>query len=102
MTDVLVVGAAAGGLATVEALRRRGFTGPITMLGAERHLPYDRPPLSKQVLAGDWAPERARLRPEAALAALDVKLELGDPAVAFEASGRRVTTIRLSPAGESR
>jgi NADPH-dependent 2,4-dienoyl-CoA reductase/sulfur reductase-like enzyme len=92
MTDVLVVGAAAGGLATVEALRRRGFTGPITMLGAEPHLPYDRPPLSKQVLAGDWAPERARLRPAAALAALDVKLELGDPAVAFEAHRRQVTT----------
>jgi NADPH-dependent 2,4-dienoyl-CoA reductase/sulfur reductase-like enzyme len=92
MTDVLVVGAAAGGLATVEALRRRGFSGPITMLGAEPHLPYDRPPLSKQVLAGDWAPERARLRPEAALAALDVKLALGDPAIAFAAPERRVIT----------
>jgi NADPH-dependent 2,4-dienoyl-CoA reductase/sulfur reductase-like enzyme len=86
MTDVLVVGAAAGGLATAEALRRRGFTGPITVLGAEPHLPYDRPPLSKQVLAGEWAPERARLRP------VDATLHLGDPAVAFDAAARRVTT----------
>jgi NADPH-dependent 2,4-dienoyl-CoA reductase/sulfur reductase-like enzyme len=86
MTDVLVVGAAAGGLATAEALRRRGFTGPITVLGAEPHLPYDRPPLSKQVLAGEWAPERARLRP------VDATLHLGDPAVAFDAASRRVTT----------
>jgi NADPH-dependent 2,4-dienoyl-CoA reductase/sulfur reductase-like enzyme len=86
MTDVLVIGAAAGGLATAEALRRRGFTGPITVLGAEPHLPYDRPPLSKQVLAGEWAPERARLRP------VDATLHLGDPAVAFDAASRRVTT----------
>lgn len=86
MTDVLVVGAAAGGLATVEALRRRGFTGPITMLGAEPHLPYDRPPLSKQVLAGEWTPEQARLRP------VDATLHLGDPAVAFDAAAREVTT----------
>ncbi|MEV6848364.1 FAD-dependent oxidoreductase [Actinoplanes sp. NPDC051411] len=86
MTDVLVVGAAAGGIATAEALRRRGFTGPITILGAEPHLPYDRPPLSKQVLAGEWEPERARLRP------VDATLYPDDPAVAFDAASHRVTT----------
>ncbi|MEV0041850.1 FAD-dependent oxidoreductase, partial [Streptomyces sp. NPDC050804] len=57
---VLVVGASAAGLATVEALRRFGFAGVVTVVGAETHPPYDRPPLSKQVLSGAWEPERAR------------------------------------------
>lgn len=90
--DVLVVGAAAAGLTTVEALRRKGFTGRLTVLGAEGHLPYDRPPLSKQVLAGTWAPERTRLRPEAHLSTLDVEFVLGDPAVALDVATRAVRT----------
>jgi NADPH-dependent 2,4-dienoyl-CoA reductase/sulfur reductase-like enzyme len=84
--DVLIVGAAAGGLATAGALRRRGFTGPVTVIGAETHFPYDRPPLSKQLLAGEWSPERVRLRP------VDATLHRGDPAVAFDAAAHRVTT----------
>jgi NADPH-dependent 2,4-dienoyl-CoA reductase/sulfur reductase-like enzyme len=63
--DVLVVGASAGGLAVAEGLRRHGFTGTITLLDGEREPPYDRPPLSKQVLDGRWPPERARLRTRA-------------------------------------
>jgi len=47
---VLVVGASAAGPATAEALRRKGYEGEITVLGGEAHAPYDRPPLSKQVL----------------------------------------------------
>ncbi|RCV47577.1 FAD-dependent oxidoreductase, partial [Marinitenerispora sediminis] len=89
---VLVVGASAAGLATAEALRRKGFDGQLTVLGAERHLPYDRPPLSKQVLSGAWDPERARLRPESALAALGAEFVLGDPAVALDAAERSVRT----------
>lgn len=58
--SVLIVGASAGGLATAEALRRKGYTGTLTLLGAEREPPYDRPPLSKQVLSGAWEPHRAR------------------------------------------
>ena len=49
---VLVVGAGAAGLSTVEALRRRGHRGAVALLGGESWAPYDRPPLSKQVLAG--------------------------------------------------
>ncbi|EOD69698.1 NAD(P)/FAD-dependent oxidoreductase [Amycolatopsis vancoresmycina] len=90
--DVLVVGASAAGLATVEALRRKGYQGRVTVLGAERHLPYDRPPLSKQVLGGSWAPERAQLRPAAALSALDTEFVLGDPAVRLDARARTVHT----------
>ncbi|MFG3338307.1 NAD(P)/FAD-dependent oxidoreductase [Glycomyces sp. NPDC048151] len=94
MSSVLVVGASAAGLATAEALRRKGFEGRVTLLGAEPHLPYDRPPLSKQVLSGDWEPERARLRPESMLSDLDIELALGEAAVGLDAAKRLVKTER--------
>ncbi|MGW6929106.1 NAD(P)/FAD-dependent oxidoreductase [Lentzea sp. NPDC054927] len=90
--SVLVVGASASGLATAEALRRKGYTGRLTVLGAERHLPYDRPPLSKQVLSGSWAPEKAQLRPAETLHGLDVEFVLGDAAVSLDAAARTVRT----------
>jgi NADPH-dependent 2,4-dienoyl-CoA reductase/sulfur reductase-like enzyme len=90
--SVLVTGASAAGLATAEALRRKGYTGKMTVLGAEPHLPYDRPPLSKQVLAGSWEPARAQLRQPDALSALDAEFVLGDPAVKLDTSARAVHT----------
>ncbi|MEV0143861.1 MULTISPECIES: FAD-dependent oxidoreductase [unclassified Nonomuraea] len=50
---IAVVGASLAGLRAVQALRREGFDGTITLIGAERHLPYNRPPLSKSMLRGD-------------------------------------------------
>ncbi|MDT0266014.1 FAD-dependent oxidoreductase [Streptomyces sp. DSM 44915] len=90
--SVLIVGASAAGLATAEALRRRGYPGALTVLGAEPHPPYDRPPLSKQLLAGHWDAARTRLRAPAALAALSADFLLGDPAVALDAADRTVHT----------
>ena len=49
----MIVGASMGGLRTAESLRRSGFAGEITLIGAEKHLPYNRPPLSKALLAED-------------------------------------------------
>ena len=49
----MIVGASMGGLRTAESLRRSGFSGEITLIGAEKHLPYNRPPLSKALLAED-------------------------------------------------
>jgi len=49
---LVVVGASLAGLRAVEAARKAGFAGTITLIGAESHLPYDRPPLSKRLLAG--------------------------------------------------
>ncbi|WP_328454014.1 NAD(P)/FAD-dependent oxidoreductase [Amycolatopsis sp. NBC_00438] len=89
---VVVAGASAAGLATVEALRRKGFDGELTLLGADARLPYDRPPLSKQVLSGAWAPERAQLRTAAVLSSLDVHLLLDDPAAGLHAGTRTVRT----------
>lgn len=59
---VVVVGASAAGLAAADALRRGGHAGPVTLIGAEIHPPYDRPPLSKQLLAGTWEPAKLALR----------------------------------------
>lgn len=89
---VLVVGASAAGLATVEALRRRGFGGHITVLGDEVHPPYDRPPLSKQILAGAWEPTKATLRPMEFVNDLDADFILGDPATALDVPTKTVRT----------
>ncbi|HKR51174.1 MAG TPA: FAD-dependent oxidoreductase [Pseudonocardiaceae bacterium] len=79
----MVVGAGLGGLRTVESLRAAGFAGQISLVGNEPHEPYDRPPLSKQILAGQWPEERAVLH-RGELADLDVSLYLGRSAVGVD------------------
>ena len=60
--EVVIVGTGAAGSAAAEMLRREGYTGPVTMIGADESLPYDRPNLSKDYLAGnapeEWIPLR--------------------------------------------
>ncbi|MGW4441614.1 NAD(P)/FAD-dependent oxidoreductase [Streptomyces sp. NPDC004682] len=92
-TDVVIVGASAGGLTVAEGLRRRGFTGSVTLVDADPELPYDRPPLSKQVLDGRWPAERARLRDPGELDSLELDLRLGCPAVSLDAPGHRLTLL---------
>jgi NADPH-dependent 2,4-dienoyl-CoA reductase/sulfur reductase-like enzyme len=87
---IVVVGASLAGLRCVEALRREGFAGELVLAGAESHAPYDRPPLSKQVLRGQWPPERTRLRADADLSALDLQLKLGVAATSLDPARRRV------------
>ncbi|MER5787355.1 FAD-dependent oxidoreductase [Streptomyces sp. NPDC001980] len=89
---ILVVGASASGLTTVESLRRKGYTGEIAVIGDEPHAPYDRPPLSKQVLSGAWEPQRATLRTEEILSGLAADFVLGDEAVALDPAARTVRT----------
>lgn len=64
-TDILIVGAGQAGAQAAITLRQEGFEGTILMVGEEPDLPYERPPLSKEYLAGDKAPERLLLRPPA-------------------------------------
>jgi NADPH-dependent 2,4-dienoyl-CoA reductase/sulfur reductase-like enzyme len=90
--SVLVVGASVAGLGVAEALRRKGYQGELTILGAEGHLPYDRPPLSKQVLAGTWEPDRVMLRQRHVLDALKAQFILGDPAVSLDVGTHLVRT----------
>ena len=62
MDNIVVAGGGAAGVAAAEALRAEGFAGSLTLLCGEPELPYDRPPLSKQVLTGTWDAGRTRLR----------------------------------------
>ncbi|MGP2442358.1 NAD(P)/FAD-dependent oxidoreductase [Streptomyces sp. JW3] len=96
MTDapprrVVVVGASAAGLTAAETLRREGFDGSVTLIGQEAHPPYDRPPLSKQIMSGDWPAEPAVLRRPEDLRALDLDLRLGRTAGALSTTARTVT-----------
>lgn len=84
---VVIVGASLAGLRAAEAVRARGFTGRLTIIGDEPHRPYDRPPLSKQVLTGVVDTSTTTL-PHAA--DLDVDWRLGHAAVSLDTSGREV------------
>jgi 3-phenylpropionate/trans-cinnamate dioxygenase ferredoxin reductase component len=84
---VVIVGASLAGLRAAEGLREAGFTGQLTLVGDEPYEPYDRPPLSKQVLMGRVAPESTAL-PQAP--GLDIEWRLGTPAVGLDLTGKRV------------
>ena len=84
---IVVVGASLAGLRAAETLREEGFAGELTMVGEERQFPYDRPPLSKQVLLGRVRAEETELprRRE-----VDAKWRLGIRAIGVDAIGKRV------------
>jgi NADPH-dependent 2,4-dienoyl-CoA reductase/sulfur reductase-like enzyme len=88
-SGVVVVGAGLGGLRTAESLRRGGYDGPITVVGDESHLPYSRPPLSKEALLSGVDVDRLHFRRKAAVD--DVTWLLGTPAIASDLTGRTVT-----------
>ncbi len=88
--SVTIVGASLAGLRSAETLRRDGFGGRISLIGDEPHQPYDRPPLSKQVLAGDWDPERALLTPAEKLEPLGLDLRLGVRATGLDVAAREL------------
>ena len=90
--DVLVVGGGHGGAQAAIALRQKGFAGSIAMLGDEAELPYERPPLSKEYLAGDKAFDRILIRPAAFWAERSVELLLGQRVVRVDAAAHRVET----------
>lgn len=89
--SVVVVGAGLAGLRAAESLRAGGHRGPLVLVGAEAHPPYDRPPLSKQLLAGTWGLERVVLRDEAKLEALGAHMLLGRRVISLDVEGRSVS-----------
>ncbi len=88
---VVIVGASLGGLRCAEALRLRGYAGPVTLIGAEAELPYDRPPLSKQVLRGERGFDDLLLRAPADYAPLVLDLRLGVRATGVDPAGGTVS-----------
>ncbi len=93
LRSVVVVGASLAGLRAVETLRREGFDGRVVLVGAEAHEPYDRPPLSKQLLAGELEPAGVALR-RTGYDDLDLDLELGVRAVGLDLDARQVAIDR--------
>ena len=90
LKHVVIVGASLAGLNAAETLRAEGFDGVITIIGDEPELPYDRPPLSKQLLTGEWDVDRLPLRPTAELASLQLDFLSGRAATALDVSGQQI------------
>ena len=88
---IAIVGASLAGLRAAETLRARGFDGALTLIGDEPHRPYDRPPLSKQVLQGTVEPEQTFFRKKDGYDALALEMRLGVRATALDLRDRRVT-----------
>lgn len=88
---IVIVGASLAGLRAAEELRTQGHAGPVTIVGDEPHRPYDRPPLSKQVLAGTKPPESTALAVAGgSLDALDLDWRLGESATGLDLADRTV------------
>lgn len=90
--DVVIVGAGQGGAQAAIALRQQKLAGSILVLGAEPELPYERPALSKEYLAGEKAFEKMLLRPPAFWAERNVELRLGRRVVEVDAERHEVRT----------
>jgi 3-phenylpropionate/trans-cinnamate dioxygenase ferredoxin reductase component len=93
MHKVVIVGASLAGLRTAEALRKRGYDGRLWLVGDEPHAPYDRPPLSKQILTGEWDPNRVFFRQKEGYGPLELDLVFGARAQALDVTAR---TVRLT------
>src|SRR6185312_1924730 len=88
--SIVIVGAGQAGYWGAQALRKQGFGGRLSLVGSEPHPPYERPPLSKQVLRGEAEPPSAWLTTPEKLAEMKVEFLSGRTAIAIDRPGRRV------------
>jgi 3-phenylpropionate/trans-cinnamate dioxygenase ferredoxin reductase component len=88
--SIVIVGAGLAGAKAAEALRGQGYAGPVTLLGDETELPYERPPLSKGYLAGEAAFDDAVVHPADWYAEQRVDLRLGTRVTGIDAARREV------------
>src|SRR3984885_8424197 len=88
--DVVIVGAGQAGFQVAASLRLEGFDGPITLIGDEPGLPYQRPPLSKGFMAGKQAIEGVALRPHAFYEKQRIELLAGEKVVEIDWGNRSV------------
>ena len=92
MNPIVIVGAGQAGATAATELRDRGHDGPIVLIGAEGHPPYERPPLSKGYLLGNDPVEAAYVHEPQWYADHDVELHLGTMVTGVDLAGRRVVT----------
>jgi 3-phenylpropionate/trans-cinnamate dioxygenase ferredoxin reductase subunit len=97
--DLVIVGTGHGGTQAAIALRQNGFAGSILMLGRDSAPPYERPPLSKEYLAGEKPFERMLVRPEAFWADREIQLQLGTAVTRLDAAARKLTLSRGATLG---
>jgi 3-phenylpropionate/trans-cinnamate dioxygenase ferredoxin reductase component len=88
--DVIIVGAGHGGAVAAINLRQSGFEGTIALIGREAEPPYERPPLSKEYMAGEKPFERIYIRPPEFWAGKGIELKLGREVVSVDAASQRV------------
>jgi 3-phenylpropionate/trans-cinnamate dioxygenase ferredoxin reductase subunit len=89
--DLVIVGTGHGGAQAAIALRQNGFAGSILLLSRDPEPPYERPPLSKEYLAGDKAFERMLIRPEAFWAGKGIELRLASAVTKVDPSAKELT-----------
>ena len=80
----VIVGGALGGMRVADGLRKNGYEGEVVLVSDEDHPPYDRPPLSKQVLLGEWSPSQTYFHGVDELQRRGVRLVTGQAAVGLE------------------
>src|SRR4051794_25338560 len=90
--EIVVIGAGAAGLSAGQGLRDRGYEGVLTIVGEEPETPYDRPPLTKQILSGEWDVRDAQLMTDRDLDGLQARLMLGQRATAMDTARREIVT----------
>jgi len=89
---LVIVGASLAGLTCAQSLRAEGYTKKISLIGAEKHLPYNRPPLSKQVLSGKWQGSQTAIDSLEKFAELALEFSLGESAIGLDVSSKEVKT----------
>jgi 3-phenylpropionate/trans-cinnamate dioxygenase ferredoxin reductase subunit len=92
LSHILIVGAGQAAIQALDTLRRKGFSGQLTLVGEEPWLPYQRPPLSKKFLSGGMERERLLIRPQTFYEEHHVQRHLGRRAVEID---RRAQSVRL-------
>lgn len=90
MSSTVIVGASVGGVRTAQALRSEGYCGDVVLVGEESELPYDKPPLSKGLLAGTSTVDSVRLLTHEAAYKAGIQLLLGHRAIRVDVAGNFV------------
>ncbi len=91
---IVILGTGAAGTAAADMLRRRGFDGRVVMIGAEDELPYDRPNLSKDYLAGTCGDEWLSIKPREFYRDNEIELMLGHRVSAIDTEARELRTLK--------